>query len=36
MIKEVSEEEFDAEQERIERLKEDSNKSKKKRRKIKI
>lgn len=35
MIKEVSEEEFDAEQERIERLKEDSNKSKKKRRKIK-
>ena len=35
VIKEVSEEEFDAEQERIERLKEDSNKSKKKRRKIK-
>lgn len=33
VIKEVSEEEFDAEQERIERLKEDSNKSKKKRRK---
>ena len=30
VIKEVSEEEFDAEQERIERLKEDSNKSKKK------
>ena len=29
VIKEVSEEEFDAEQERIERLKEDSNKSKK-------
>lgn len=35
VIKEVSEEEFDAEQERIERLKEDSNKSKKKRRKNK-
>ncbi len=36
VIKEVSEEEFDAEQERIERLKEDSNKSKNKRRKKKI
>ena len=35
MIKEVSKEEFDAEQERIERLKEDSDKSKKKRRKNK-
>mgnify|MGYP000693744946 CR=1 FL=1 len=35
VIKEVSEEEFDAEQERIERLKEDSNESKKKRRKNK-
>lgn len=35
VIKEVSEEEFDAEQERIERLKEESNKSKKKRRKNK-